>query len=202
MISCNFPPIAFTVNGKRLRSQNNDRKTTRKIILSSRIMCESELFTPSQGRAYLSLLEANEQAVRVSLSRLGVSGSAFTNGGGLARPVLDLYHSWPGTLAKVRRRLESLLDLTLTQRVIGLNQWKASEQRGVPKLGSALTRPTAPLSCSPSGRCQVRGGRCLGVTLTKVFSKEKAFSKVRHPLQRQLFLSSLFFICRCRSRRS
>lgn len=74
MISRNFPRIAFTVNGKRLRSQNNDRKMTREIILSSRIMCESELFTPSQGRAYLSLLEANEQAVRVSLSRLGVSG--------------------------------------------------------------------------------------------------------------------------------
>lgn len=82
MISCKFPPIAFTVNGKRLRSQNNDRKTTPEIILPSRIMCESELFTPSQGWAYLSLLEANEQAVRVSLLRLGVSGSTSTNGGG------------------------------------------------------------------------------------------------------------------------
>lgn len=79
-------------------------------------------------------------------------------GEGLAQPVLDLHHSWPGTLAKVMRRLESLLDLTLTQRVIGLNQRNASEQQGAPKLGSALTRPTAPLSCSPSGRCQVRGG--------------------------------------------
>lgn len=144
-------------------------------------MCESELFTPSRGRAYLSLLEANEQAVRVSLVQPPLMGE------GLAQPALDLHHSWPGTLAKVTRRLESLLDLTLTQRVIGLNQWNASEQRGVPKLGSALIRPTAPLSCSPSGPCQVRGGRCLGVTLTKVFSKEKAFSKVQHPLQPELF---------------
>lgn len=63
------------------------------------------------------------------------------------------------------------LSLTLTLRVIGLNQWSALQQQGAPTLGSGLTCPPALLSSSPSDSCRgARGGGCFLFFLTKTFS--------------------------------